>query len=267
MNSGNIDMSGRTSKSRRVDTYLEIALSLTRSVTSKTNPDKVMSISPGLFGQIFKIYTDHALMRRLAHFEERSRVYAAPKLSATVAEHLNIRKNSDGINTRFAAVNPFDPRVLIALTPEPFRRGSASVMTGANLSLYSAHDSDTSMSSTRVPTHSSRNLASPAHVHDNTVDDEDIVEEDHANAISVWDQSAANVPATSTPAKCSPMLSTSPAPFSPPAAASHVASTATTRVHSPVPRTPPSHRPGISVCICVQCMYVYVRINMQNLHI
>jgi hypothetical protein len=149
MNSGNIDLAGRTSKSRRVDTYLEIALSLTRTVTSKTNPDKVMSLSPGLFGQIFKIYTDYALMQRLSHFDQRSRVYAAPKLSATAAEHLKIQKNSDGINTRFAAVNPFDPRVLLALTPEPFRRGSASVMTGADLSVYSALDADASMRDSR----------------------------------------------------------------------------------------------------------------------
>lgn len=104
-----------------MDTFLHIALNISNNVRSRTNADKVISISPGLFGQIFKMYTDHAVQKRLAYFEQRSCVYAAPTLSAEAAETVIVHKQSDGINTRFAAVNPFDQRVLSALTPERYR--------------------------------------------------------------------------------------------------------------------------------------------------
>ena len=126
MNEGNIDMSGRVSKSQRVDSFLNIALNISKSVKQRTNADKVISLSPGLFGQIFKMYTDHAIHNRLAYFDQRSCVYSAPTLSAEAAENVLVHKASDGINTRFAAVNPFDQRVLSALTPDSLRSPDAS---------------------------------------------------------------------------------------------------------------------------------------------
>jgi hypothetical protein len=284
MNSGNIDLAGRTSKSRRVDTYLEIALSLTRTVTSKTNPDKVMSISPGLFGQIFKIYTDYALMQRLSHFDQRSRVYAAPKLSATAAEHINIHKNSDGINTRFAAVNPFDPRVLLALTPEPFRRGSSSVLTGADLSVYSALDVDTLRDSRGAISRMSINsIVSPrgvraadisadqvrddiddtteninlSHIINNNNNDDggsgaSVPEEEEEVADtggSTVSQNKAQVRSSGSQSQQSGG-SSSHVPSRVPSSTHsrpHTPSAPTTPVHSPAPRTPSAHRPPSAI--------------------
>lgn len=117
MNEGNVNFAGRTSRSRKTKTYLDIGLRLSKAVNQKQNPIKILSISPGLFGQIFKIYSDYAMMDRLGSFEESSCVFRAPKLSAVASPVKSVSKSPTGINTRFAVVNPFDPRVLAASSP------------------------------------------------------------------------------------------------------------------------------------------------------
>lgn len=112
-------------------------------------------LGPGLFAQIFKYLVSFATQHRLESFETNSCIYTAPKVSAIcmqvflvpsvrmkshslLSEHvhkpflndidvihleqdaipnLNLHKHSRGCNTRYAANNPFDAKVLKALTP------------------------------------------------------------------------------------------------------------------------------------------------------
>jgi len=114
----NVQIEGRTSKSNRMESYHAIALSLSKSVQSKCKGDK---IGPGSFAQIFRYLVSFATEHRLLSFESNSCVFAPPKVSAICMQgalpSLNLRKNSVGCNTMYAVMNPFDAKVLRALSP------------------------------------------------------------------------------------------------------------------------------------------------------
>jgi hypothetical protein len=114
MMEGDVSFAGRESKSRKSDSYLEIGRTLANRVTRNERPSAILSISPGLFGVMHKMFCDFALTERLASFDKHSCVYAAPQLSVLASEQPAVHKSSVGINTRFAVVNPFDKRVLAA---------------------------------------------------------------------------------------------------------------------------------------------------------
>jgi hypothetical protein len=76
----NIQLEGRVSKENRMESYHAMALAISKSVLALVKGDK---IGPGSFAQIFKYLVSHATQHRMCQFEKQSRVYAAPKLSAT----------------------------------------------------------------------------------------------------------------------------------------------------------------------------------------
>ena len=125
------------------------------SSTSILAKIKGHKLGPGSFAQIFKYLVSFATEHRLESFEMNSCIYAAPKVSAICMQvflvpcvrmtpasllgghihkpflnesdvayweqdaipNLNLHKHSRGCNTRYAANNPFDAKVLKALTP------------------------------------------------------------------------------------------------------------------------------------------------------
>jgi hypothetical protein len=114
----NIQIEGRTSKLNAMESYHSIALSLNKSILARLKGDK---IGPGSFAQIFRYLVAYAIQHRLIAFDSNSCVYAAPKMSAICEQdaqpNLNLHKNSVGCNTMYASMNPFDSKVLKALTP------------------------------------------------------------------------------------------------------------------------------------------------------
>jgi hypothetical protein len=113
-----IQIEGRTSKANAMESYHSIALSLNKTILAKIKGDK---IGPGSFAQIFKFLVSYAIRHRLIAFDSNSCVYAAPKMSAVCEQdaqpNLNLRKRSVGCNTQYASMNPFDAKVLKALSP------------------------------------------------------------------------------------------------------------------------------------------------------
>lgn len=112
MGEGTVSFAGRESKSGKKQTYLDIGLKISKAVTQKEQPQQILSVSPGLFSMIYKIFCDHAMKNRIYKFEEYSCLFAAPKTSALIPEKKVVKKKVLGVNTRFAVSNPFDPRVL-----------------------------------------------------------------------------------------------------------------------------------------------------------
>lgn len=84
MGEGTVSFAGRESKSSKKQSFLEIGLKMSKAINQKEQPVKILSISPGLFGQIFKIFCDFAMKDRLYHFAESSCLFSAPKTSALV---------------------------------------------------------------------------------------------------------------------------------------------------------------------------------------
>ena len=84
MGEGTVTFAGRQSKSSKKQSFLEIGLKISKVVNQKEQPVKILSISPGLFGQIFKIFCDYAMKERLYNGKEASCLFSAPKLSALV---------------------------------------------------------------------------------------------------------------------------------------------------------------------------------------
>jgi len=85
MSEGAVSFAGRQSKSGKQHTVLDIGLKISKVVNQKEQPVKILSISPGLFGQIFKIFCDHSMKERLYDGKEASCIFDAPKLSALVS--------------------------------------------------------------------------------------------------------------------------------------------------------------------------------------
>lgn len=85
MGEGTVTFAGRESKSNKKQSFLEIGLKMSKAVNQKEQPTKILSISPGLFGQICKIFCEHAMKDRLYGYKESSCLYAAPKMSAVVS--------------------------------------------------------------------------------------------------------------------------------------------------------------------------------------
>jgi len=85
MGEGTVTFAGRESKSNKKKSFLEIGLKMSKAVNQKEQPTKILSISPGLFGQIFKIFCEHSMKGRLYNFKEASCLFAAPKMSALVS--------------------------------------------------------------------------------------------------------------------------------------------------------------------------------------
>ena len=114
----NVQFEGRVSTTNRMESYHAIALNVSKKSLAIVKGDKV---GPGFSAQIFKFLTAHAIEHRLCEFEANSRIYAAPKISATCLQEalpsLNLKKCSPGVNTMFAALCPFNDKVLKSLTP------------------------------------------------------------------------------------------------------------------------------------------------------
>jgi hypothetical protein len=118
---GDLRLDGRASRSRGAGgggADLRAALAASRAVARRARPERSLSLSPGLFGQVFRAYAECA-MGRLSFFGERARAYRAPRRSAPALPGgaPPVRKAVRGISTRFAVANPFDPRVLAAFSP------------------------------------------------------------------------------------------------------------------------------------------------------
>jgi hypothetical protein len=82
---GNVSFAGRESKSHPKKTFLDIGMKISKIVNQKQQPAKILSISPGLFGMIFKTFCDFAMKERLYQSEAQSCLFSAPKTSALVS--------------------------------------------------------------------------------------------------------------------------------------------------------------------------------------
>ena len=151
---GQVSFAGRESKSNKKETFLEIGLKISKAVNQKQTPEKIIAISPGLFGMIFKIFCDFAMKERLYQFEKNSCLFSAPKTSALLEEQIKVKKQVQGINTRFSVVNPFDKRVLAS---------SSELSLDQDASFGSPRSPNAGLNFTRSPSTASRILpmASP----------------------------------------------------------------------------------------------------------
>jgi len=92
MGEGTVTFAGRESKSGKKKTFLDIGLKISKAVNQKEQPVTILSISPGLFGLIFKIFCDFAMKERLYNSKEASCLFSAPTSSALVSVCLSCRQ-------------------------------------------------------------------------------------------------------------------------------------------------------------------------------
>ena len=117
MGEGTVSFAGRESKSSKKASFLEIGLKMSKVVNQKEQPVKILSISPGLFGQIFKIFCDFAMKDRLYHFAESSCLFSAPKTSAVVCACLLCSLSSSLLHS--AVLCPALRVLVMLLNPNP----------------------------------------------------------------------------------------------------------------------------------------------------